>query len=91
MATEPALPSRSLTVGTFDPDLDRLDRYDYPLDGVQIAAEPAAARDASRLLVHERASGATRHSTFRDLPDLLRPGDLLVLNDTKVLPARLLA
>ena len=46
-------------------------------------------RDASRLLVLPRSGGASRHLRFDDLPDLLAPGDLLVLNDTRVIPARL--
>ncbi len=48
-------------------------------------------RDASRLLTLDRATGAIGHHVFRDLPSLLRPGDLLVANDTRVLPARLFA
>jgi S-adenosylmethionine:tRNA ribosyltransferase-isomerase len=62
--------------------------YDYPEE--LIAAEPADPRDASRLLVLDRASGAVSHATFRDLPRFLRAGDCLVLNRTKVLPCRLL-
>jgi S-adenosylmethionine:tRNA ribosyltransferase-isomerase len=79
------------TAEPIEPDPDRLALYDYPLDGVRIADEPAAERDASRLLVHDRASSATRHATFRELPELLHAGDLLVLNDTRVVPARLRA
>src|SRR3954470_17672164 len=63
---------------------------DYPLPEHLIAQEPATPRDASRLLVLRRADGALAHHVFRDLPDLLSPDDLLVLNDTRVLPARLL-
>lgn len=73
------------------PDDDRLDLYDYPLDGVRIAATPAPTRDAARLLVHERASGSTRHATFAELPNFLHQGDLLVLNDARVVAARLAA
>lgn len=62
---------------------------DYHLPEHLIAQEPAARRDESRLLVVRRDSGALEHRVFRDLPELLRPGDLLVLNDTKVIPARL--
>src|SRR5262249_34231321 len=51
--------------------------------------EPAPDRDAARLLIADRSTGELRHHHFRDLPDLLNPGDLLVLNDTRVLPARL--
>src|SRR5438045_6912837 len=63
--------------------------FDYDLPGHLIAQEPAARRDESRLLVVRRTSGELEHRVFRDLPELLAPGDLLVLNDTKVLPARL--
>src|SRR5207237_2333394 len=52
--------------------------------------EPAAERDGSRLLVARRDDGSLEHRQFLDLPDLLETGDLLVLNDTRVLPARLL-
>jgi S-adenosylmethionine:tRNA ribosyltransferase-isomerase len=64
--------------------------FDYHLPEHLIAQHPAARRDESRLLVVHRSSGSIEHRVFRDLPDLLRPGDLLVLNDTRVLPARLL-
>lgn len=64
--------------------------FDYHLPEHLIAQHPAARRDESRLLVVNRDTGAIHHRTFRDLPDLLDPGDLLVLNDTKVLPARLI-
>ncbi len=62
--------------------------FDYHLPDHLIAQEPAAARDGSRLLVVRRESGDLEHRHFRDLPGLLAPGDLLVLNDTKVIPAR---
>jgi S-adenosylmethionine:tRNA ribosyltransferase-isomerase len=62
--------------------------FDYTLPEHLIAQHPAAERDAARLLVVRRATGALEHRTFRDLPDLLAPGDLVVLNDTRVLPAR---
>lgn len=62
-------------------------QYDLPPD--QIAQHPADARDASRLLVLDRHTGACRHETFARLPQLLPQGALLVLNDTRVLPARL--
>ncbi len=63
--------------------------FDYELPPELIAQEPARPRDASRLLVLARAIGAVRHAQFRDLPELLSPGDLLVVNRTKVIPARL--
>jgi S-adenosylmethionine:tRNA ribosyltransferase-isomerase len=74
----------SHTIHPMSPDL-----LDYDLPSHLIAQEPAADRDAARLLVVERVTGAFHHHHFRDLPDLLSPGDLLVLNDTRVLPARL--
>jgi len=67
-----------------------LSDYDYLLPPGAIAQVPLAERDASRLLVLDRRSGALAHRRYAELPELLRPGDLLVLNDTKVVPARLL-
>jgi S-adenosylmethionine:tRNA ribosyltransferase-isomerase len=61
---------------------------DYHLPEHLIAQHPAERRDESRLLVVRRDAGTLEHRTFRDLPELLSPGDLVVLNDTKVLPAR---
>ena len=63
--------------------------FDYDLPPHLIAQEPLAERDRSRLLVVRRATGELAHHVFRDLPEPLRPGDLLVLNDTRVLHARL--
>jgi len=68
-----------------------LSDFDYELPAERIAQEPAAERDRARLLVHERAPDRTDHRQVRDLPELLRPGDLLVVNDTRVLRARLFA
>jgi S-adenosylmethionine:tRNA ribosyltransferase-isomerase len=62
--------------------------FDYDLPPERIAQRPAARRDASRLLVLERRTGAVADARFADLPRWLRAGDLLVLNDTRVLPAR---
>jgi S-adenosylmethionine:tRNA ribosyltransferase-isomerase len=67
----------------------RLADFDFALPPERIAQEPLAERDAARLLVLDRASGARTHRRVRDLPALLRPGDLLVLNATRVEPARL--
>ncbi len=67
----------------------RLEDYDYPLPEHCIAQQPVTPRDASRLLVLDRSGTLSRHLGFRDLPDLLDPDDLLVLNDTRVFPARL--
>jgi len=67
----------------------RLSDFHYTLPPGLIAQYPVPERDASRLLLLDWSSGAVAHRRFRDLPALLRPGDLLVLNDTRVLPARL--
>ena len=67
-----------------------LSDYDYRLPPEFIAQAPLAERDASRLLVLDRRSGAVSHHRYAELPELLRPGDVLVLNDTRVVPARLL-
>src|ERR671932_2685842 len=67
----------------------RVDELDYELPPELVAQHPVEPRDASRLLVYERASGEVRHCTFGDLPDELGPGRLVVVNDTRVLPARL--
>ena len=64
--------------------------FDYQLPEHLIAQHPTERRDESRLLVIRRESATLEHRTFRDLPELLAPGDLVVLNDTKVLPARLI-
>ena len=64
--------------------------FDFELPPGSIAQEPAPERDGSRLLTLDRKTGRTAHHVFRELPDLLRSGDLLVLNRSRVLPARLL-
>ena len=65
--------------------------FDYHLPPGQIAQEPAEPRDASRLLVLDRRSGTRRHAIFNQLPDLLHPGDLLMVNRSRVILARLAA
>ena len=62
--------------------------YDLPQE--LIAQTPIPQRDASRLMTLDRFSGAVGHHHFHDLPEFLRPGDCLILNDSRVLPARLL-
>lgn len=62
--------------------------FDLPKE--LIAQEPCTPRDAARLLCLGRQDGSIRHKVFRDLPELLTPGDLLVVNNSKVLPARLI-
>jgi S-adenosylmethionine:tRNA ribosyltransferase-isomerase len=66
----------------------RTDDLDFDLPTELIAQTPAAKRESSRLLHYRREDGSIVHRTFSDLPRLLRKGDLLVLNDTRVLPAR---
>ena len=63
--------------------------FDFVLPPELIAQSPIEPRDASRLLTLDRQSGALDHRMIRDLPDLLRPGDLLVANNSRVLPARI--
>jgi S-adenosylmethionine:tRNA ribosyltransferase-isomerase len=67
----------------------RLSDFDYDLPPGRIATRPAEPRDAARLLVVPRGGGPLKDRGFADLPDLLDPGDLLVVNDTRVIPARL--
>lgn len=67
----------------------RTDDFAYELPPELIAQEPAEPRDAARLMVLDRAAGRIEHRVVRDLPGLLRPGDLLVVNDTRVMAARL--
>jgi S-adenosylmethionine:tRNA ribosyltransferase-isomerase len=64
--------------------------FDYDLPQELIAQTPIEPRDASRLLVVDRATGSFSHRHFRDLGDYLRPGDLLIANQSRVIPARLL-
>ncbi len=67
----------------------QLSDFDYDLPQELIAQTPVEPRDASRLLVLHRDTGAIEHRAFRDLPEYLMPGDVLVLNQTRVIPARL--
>ena len=68
----------------------RTDDFDYNLPEELIAQEPAAVRDECRLLVMDRESGEVEDRIFKDIIEYLRPGDLLVANETRVMPARLL-
>lgn len=63
--------------------------FDYELPEELIAQHPAAQRDHSRLLVMDKYTGAVEHRVFRDIVDYLHAGDVLVLNNTKVIPARI--
>jgi S-adenosylmethionine:tRNA ribosyltransferase-isomerase len=65
--------------------------FDFPLPAELIAQQPPAERGLSRMLVVNRATGALRDGLFAEFPALLQPGDLLVLNDSRVIPARLYA
>lgn len=67
----------------------KVDEFDFDLPEELIAQVPLENRDASRLMVLNRQTGAVTHKRFNDVVEYLRPGDCLVLNDTKVLPARL--
>ncbi|KAA6462165.1 tRNA preQ1(34) S-adenosylmethionine ribosyltransferase-isomerase QueA [Acidobacteria bacterium AB60] len=69
----------------------RVSDFDFELPDDLIAQEPPAERGASRMLMVDRATGTLRDGRFADLPELLKPGDLLVLNDSRVIPARLYA
>lgn len=68
----------------------RVSDYDYDLPPDRVARYPAERRDQSRLLVVPRGHGPIRHEVFSDLPNHFSPGDLLVLNESRVLPVRLL-
>lgn len=63
--------------------------FDYDLPEAFIAQTPAEPRDSSRLMILDRETGAIEHAIFRDIVDLINPGDVVVLNQTRVIPARL--
>ena len=67
----------------------RVDEFDYDLPSEAIAQVPAEPRDSSRLLVLDRSTGAISHARFSEIGEWLRPDDLLVVNDSRVIPARL--
>ncbi|HIJ57975.1 MAG TPA: S-adenosylmethionine:tRNA ribosyltransferase-isomerase, partial [Deltaproteobacteria bacterium] len=64
--------------------------YDYPLPEALIAQTPSKKRDESRLLLLDRKSGSCSHHHFKDVDELLEPSDVLVINNTEVIPGRLL-
>lgn len=82
--------SQVSTAGLFELNRTGLqvDDYDYPLPETLIARYPLPQRDSARMLVLNRQTGQISHHSFQDLPDFMRAGDLLALNNTKVLPAR---
>jgi len=67
----------------------RLHDYDYHLPENLIAAYPLQHRDSSRVLLLDRKSGEIRHKRFKEIPDLVRPGDVVVVNNVRVIPARI--
>lgn len=79
----------SQTGGSAPVELKKSDFY-FELPDELIAQDPLEERSSSRLLVLDRETGAVSHHVFREITDYLQPGDCLVLNDTKVIPARLL-
>ena len=66
-----------------------LSDYDFELPRELVAVRPLPDRAASRMMVVDRAAGTVTHRAFRDLPEFIRPGDMLVLNNSRVIPARL--
>ena len=80
----------SLNAGREVPVGHRTADYYFDLPQELIAQDPLEDRSSSRLLVMDRETGERRHGTFRDILKYLQPGDALILNDTKVIPARLL-
>ena len=67
----------------------KLEEFNYDLPKELIAQEPAEPRDSCRLMILDRKTGEYTHHTFRDILDEIRPGDVFVFNNTKVIPARL--
>ena len=78
------------TVGDKSLEMDELKIIDYQLPRELIAQQPLPVRSSARLLVIDREREEIRHASIMDLPELLRAGDLLVANDSRVLPARLM-
>ena len=69
-------------------DLDDISSYDYDIPHHLIAQNPSPQRDGSRLMRLFKSDGATEHRSFSELPDILSPEDLLVMNDARVFKAR---
>src|SRR5208283_939619 len=86
----PWFPTRSSLPLPPPATMSELDQYDYELPRHLIAQQPVPSRVDARLLVVDRKQQSLAHHHIRDLPEILRPGDCLVLNDTRVVPARLL-
>ncbi len=81
---------KSVAPGLENPDLFCLASYNYELPRNRIAQFPSRPRDSSRLLLADRAKESLEEAVFKNLPDFLHEGDLLVMNDTRVIPARIL-
>ncbi len=87
----------AFSIGTYIPPAPgnhssvNLSDFDYDLPPELIAQQPAPQRDASRLLVLDRCAGTREHALFSDIVSFIRPGDVLVANDTRVIPARVYA
>jgi S-adenosylmethionine:tRNA ribosyltransferase-isomerase len=86
--TSPAISYSKIDFGDFQ-SMFNIENYDYSLPDELIAQVPLPDRDQSRLMVADRSTGSLTDRHFFDLPELLSPGDLLVLNNTRVVPARL--
>ncbi|MFN9604889.1 MAG: S-adenosylmethionine:tRNA ribosyltransferase-isomerase, partial [Planctomycetota bacterium] len=71
------------------PSTSELDQYDFELPRELIAQEPPLHRTDARMMIIDRQTGRIEHGSIRDLPSLLRAGDAIVVNDSKVIPARL--
>ena len=78
------------TIVADQPEVIRTEDFDYHLPPERIAQTPIEPRDHARMMVLDRKTGAIEHKRITDIVDYLKPGDLLVLNDTRVIPARLL-
>ena len=88
MTESPTSPPFALPLDDADPS--DASAYDYALPEELIAHTPAERRESARLLTFSRKTGAIGHRHFTDLPGILRPGDRLIFNDTKVLPGRIM-
>src|SRR5262245_41823668 len=84
------LPSHPSGIDGLGRDRLQTSEFDFDLPDELIAQHPAEPRDRSRLMVVRRGAGTWEHRTFADLPDLLASGDMLVRNNTRVIPARLI-
>ncbi|MEW6682803.1 MAG: tRNA preQ1(34) S-adenosylmethionine ribosyltransferase-isomerase QueA [Nitrospirota bacterium] len=89
MSSLPASPALAEPTDVTVGEDERLEAFDYPEAWARIADRPAPVRDASRLLVYDRRTGRVEHRRFLDLPGYCAPGDVMIVNDSRVIPARL--